>query len=54
MREQLASLVRLDGGRGAGDDNRLRDDPRMNELLEKLGYVDDRAKPGTGEAAPQR
>ena len=53
MREQLASLVRPDVGRGAGDDNRLRDDPRMNELLKELGYVDDRAKPGTGEAAPQ-
>ena len=54
MREQLASLLRPDAGRGAGDDNRLRDDPRMNELLEKLGYVDDRTKPGADAPTPPR
>jgi arylsulfatase A-like enzyme len=54
MREQLASLVRPGGDRSAGPENRLRDDPRMNELLERLGYVDDRPKPATKEAAPQR
>ena len=53
MRDRLASLVRPDGGHSAGDENRLRDDPRMNELLEKLGYVDDRTKAGAGEPAPQ-
>jgi arylsulfatase A-like enzyme len=43
LRARLAPFVRADA-EAIGPDNRLRDDPRMNELLEKLGYVDDRPK----------
>ena len=43
LRTRLAPFVRADA-EAISPDNRLRDDPRMNELLEKLGYLDDRPK----------
>ena len=44
LRAQLVPFLRGGDGKSASSDNQLRDDPRMNELLEKLGYLDDRAK----------
>jgi arylsulfatase len=45
LRARLAPYVRADVADRTGPDNALREDPRMNELLEKLGYVDDRPEP---------
>jgi arylsulfatase A-like enzyme len=40
LRAQLESIVDLEGARAVSEDNRLREDPRMDELLEALGYVE--------------
>ncbi len=39
LRSMLESMIDLRAGRSRGDENRLREDPRMNELLESLGYL---------------
>jgi arylsulfatase A-like enzyme len=54
LRERLAAFVRP-GARGSRPpDNRLREDPRMNELLERLGYAEEAPAPDGGAEAPQR
>jgi arylsulfatase A-like enzyme len=40
LRAKLESMVDLEDGRSIEEDNRLREDPRMDDLLEALGYIE--------------
>jgi len=44
LRAKLESMIDLRAGLSHRDENRLREDPRMNELLESLGYLSEDAE----------